>query len=123
MSKAPIARTLLLPALVVVFAALFVRSYSLPPAPDRRGGTTILLTYPNRPFFGSPRADCLGAPEDSPVIACLVGSMNRARAEGIPLLALPFSPTCYGWSEKIALLGRDEATGRAQVARIARFGW
>lgn len=111
------------PAVALLFCALFLRSYSLPPAPDRRGGTTVALTFPNRPLFGSPRADCLGAPEDEPVIACLIASMNRARAEGIPVLSLPFSPTCYGLSERIALLGRDEATARAQAARIARFGW
>lgn len=114
---------IVLPALVLLFPVLFVRSYSLPPAPDRRGGTTILLDFPSRPLLGSPRADCLGAPEDAPVIACLIASVNRARAEGIPLLSLPFSPTCYGLSERIALLGRDEATARAQIARIARFGW
>ncbi len=116
-------KAFLVPALMVLCPVLFVRSYSLPPAPDRRGGTTILLTLPNRPLFGSPRADCLGTPENDPVIACLIASVNASRNEGITLLSLPFSPTCYGLSERIALLGRDEAAGRAQVARIARFGW
>lgn len=110
-------------ASLVLFCALFLRSYSLPPAPDRRGGTTIALTFPNRPLFGSPRADCLGAPEDEPVIACLIASVNRARTDVIPLLSLPFSPACYGLSERIALIGRDEGAARAQAARIARFGW
>ncbi|TXM72241.1 hypothetical protein FV226_12720 [Methylobacterium sp. WL12] len=116
-------RALLVLALVVLLPALFVRSYSLPPAPDRRGGTTILLSVPNRPLFGSPRADCVDTPEDGSVIACLIASVNRSREEGIPLLSLPFSPTAYGLSERVALLGRDEAAGKAQLARIARFGW
>lgn len=114
---------LALPALVLLACALFLRSYSLPPAPDRRGGTTISLTLPNRPLFGSPRADCLGAADDGLPIACLIASVNRARNEGITLLTLPFSPALHGLSERIALLGLDEATARARVARIARFGW
>ncbi|TXN60537.1 hypothetical protein [Methylobacterium sp. WL6] len=116
-------KALVVLALLVLVPALFVRSYSLPPAPDRRGGTTIQLTLPNRPLFGSPRADCVGAPEDDPVIACLIASVNRSRTEGIVLLSLQFSPTAYGLSERVALLGRDEAAGKAQLARIARFGW
>ena len=116
-------RAVLVLALLVLLPALFVRSYSLPPAPDRRGGTTILLTLPNRPLFGSPRADCIGMPEDGSVIACLIASVTRSRTEGIPLLSLPFSPAAYGLAERVALLGRDAADGRAQLARIARFGW
>lgn len=108
---------------ILLFCALFLRTYSVPPAPDRAGGTTIALTAPNRPLFGSPRADCLGAPESEPVIGCLIASVNRARGEGLPLLTLRFSPTCYGLSERIAGIGRDEAAVRAQAARIARFGW
>lgn len=114
---------LVVPGLILLVCALFVRSYSLPPAPDRAGGTTIALTLPNRPLLGSPRADCLGASEAEPVIACLIASVNRARGEGIPLLTLRFSPACYGLSERIAAIGRDEAAVRAQVARIARLGW
>lgn len=114
---------LLVPGLVLVFAALFLRSYSLPPAPDRRGGTTWFLAWPSRPFLGSPRADCLGSPASEPVIACLIASVSGARDAGIPLLSLPFSPTCHGWSERIALIGRDEAAARARLAEIARFGW
>ncbi|MGT2486524.1 hypothetical protein ACU4GA_12355 [Methylobacterium oryzae CBMB20] len=45
---------LILPVLLVAACALFLRSYTLPPAPDRRGGTTLLLTWPDRPAFGSP---------------------------------------------------------------------
>ena len=114
---------LILPILVLAACALFLRSYTVPPAPDRRGGTTVSLTWPNRPFLGSPRADCLGAPEAEPVIGCLVGSVNRARAESIQILALPFCAACYAWAERIALIGRDEAAARARLAQIARFGW
>ena len=45
--------TLLPLGLVLAACALFLRSYTLPPAPDRRGGTTLLLTWPNRPAFGT----------------------------------------------------------------------
>lgn len=110
-------------ALVLAVCALFLRSYTVPPAPDRRGGTTVSLTWPNRPFLGSPRADCLGTPDSEPVIGCLVGSVNRARAESLPLLALPFCAACYAWAERIALIGRDEGAARARLAQIARFGW
>ncbi|WP_375465438.1 hypothetical protein [uncultured Methylobacterium sp.] len=114
---------LVVSGVILLFCALFLRSYSLPPAPDRAGGTTIVLTLPNRPLLGSPRADCLGAPESEPVIACLIASVNRARSEGIPLVTLRFSPACYGLSERFAAIGRDEAAVRAQAARIARLGW
>ena len=39
-------RALILPGLVLLFAALFVRSYTVPPAPDRRGGTTVTAGLP-----------------------------------------------------------------------------
>lgn len=116
-------RALILPLLFVAFAALFVRSYTVPPAPDRRGGTVVSLAWPNRPLFGSPRAECLGIPEGQPVIACLIGSVARARADGMPLLQLDFCGTCYGLSQRIATLGRDEAMVRARLAEIGRFGW
>ncbi len=110
-------------ALVLLTCLLFVRSYTVPPAPDRRGGTTVSLSLPNRPLFGSPRADCLGAAESEPVIACLVASVNRARAEGIPLLSLGFCAACYDLSQRIALIGQDEAAAKGRLAQIARFGW
>ncbi|AWN43506.1 hypothetical protein [Methylobacterium durans] len=107
----------------LLFCALFVRSYTVPPAPDRRGGTTVSLALPNRPLFGSPRADCLGTPDSEPVIACLIASVNRARSEAIPLVSLGFSPACYDLSQRIALIGRDAAAAEARHAQIARFGW
>lgn len=110
-------------ALVLLACALFLRSYTVPPAPDRRGGTTVSLTWPNRPLFGSPRADCLGIPDSEPVIGCLVASVNRARAEGIHLLALPFCAACYDYAQRLALIGRDHAAAQARLAQIARFGW
>ncbi|KQP96813.1 hypothetical protein [Methylobacterium sp. Leaf117] len=114
---------LLMPGLVLLFAALFLRSYTVPPAPDRRGGTAVSLAWPNRPFFGSPRADCLSFPADEPVIACLIGSVARARADGLPLMQFGFCGTCYALSQRIAGLGRDEAAIRARLDAIARFGW
>ncbi|MDR7038971.1 hypothetical protein J2X36_003743 [Methylobacterium sp. BE186] len=108
---------------VLLFCALFVRSYTVPPAPDRRGGTVVSLALPNRALFGSPRADCLGTPEAEPVIACLIASVNRARSDAIPLLSFGFSPTCYDLSQRIALIGRDAAAAEARLAQIARFGW
>lgn len=116
-------RALLALGLLLVSCALFLRSYTLPPAPDRQGGTTVSLTWPNRPLFGSPRADCLGSPSSEPVIACLIGSVNRARSEGVPLLALRFCGACYTASQRIALIGRDEAAAQARLAEIGRFGW
>lgn len=119
---------MILPALVLAFAGLFLRSYTLPPAPDRRGGTTLLLTWPDRPAFGSPRADCLAGPADHPVLPCLIASVARARDDGIILAQLPFCATCYGLSGRIAALGqdlrgRDAAQTQARLAEIARFGW
>ena len=113
---------LLVPALVLAFAALFLRSYSLPPAPDRRGGTVIVLDWPNRPLFGSPRSDCLGRPDSEVPIACLIGSVARSR-EGIVLASLPFCVTCHDWSQRLAALGRDPKAVAAAQARISRFGW
>ncbi|MDP4005848.1 hypothetical protein [Methylobacterium sp. NEAU K] len=114
---------LILPGLVLLACALFLRSYTLPPAPDRRGGTTLLLTWPNHPAFGSPRADCLGTPADEPVMACLIASVGHGHSDGIPVVQLPFCATCYALSERIALIGRDDAATRARLAQIARFGW
>lgn len=112
----------LAPTLVLVFAALFVRSYSLPPAPDRRGGTIIVLDWPNRPLFGSPRGDCLGLPETELPIACLIESVARSRA-GLVLANLPFCATCHDLSQRIAAIGRAPAVVAAAQARISRFGW
>ncbi|MHC2019194.1 hypothetical protein [Methylobacterium sp. CM6247] len=109
--------------LMLLFAGLFVRSYTLPPAPDRRGGTTIALAWPNRALFGSPRGDCVGGPEDEAVIACLIGSVSRFRAETMSLVQLPFCGTCYGLSQTLASLGRDEKAVQAKLAQMARFGW
>lgn len=109
--------------LMLAFAGLFLRSYTLPPAPDRQGGTTLALAYPNRALFGSPRGDCVGTPEAEPVIPCLIGSVSRFRAESLPLLQLPFCGTCYGLSQRIAVLGRDEAAVQAKLGQMARFGW
>ncbi len=109
--------------LAMLFAGLFVRSYTLPPAPDRRGGTTVALTYPNRALFGSPRGDCLGSPVDEVVIACLIRSVSGFRAESLPLLQLPFCGVCYGLSQRIASLGRDEAAVQMKLAQMTRFGW
>ncbi|WCS24414.1 hypothetical protein LOK46_25305 [Methylobacterium sp. NMS14P] len=114
---------LILPVLLLAACALFLRSYTLPPAPDRRGGTTLLLTWPNRPAFGSPRADCLAGPPDGPVLPCLVASVARARDDGYALLQLPFCATCYDLSGRIAVMGRDAAATRARLEQIARFGW
>jgi hypothetical protein len=114
---------LFLPTLVLLACALFLRSYTLPPAPDRRGGTTLLLTWPNRPVFGSPRADCVAAPEDQPVLPCLIASVARARDDGITLVQAPFCATCYDLSGRIAALGRDAAATRARLEQIGRFGW
>lgn len=107
----------------VLFAALFVRSYTVPPAPDRRGVTIISLAYPNRPLFGSPRGACLTRPLDEPAIGCLVGSVARARADGIPFLTVPFCATCYGLSQRWAAIGQDEKSVRAKLDQITRFGW
>lgn len=115
-------RLVLAPILILTFTALFVRSYSLPPAPDRRGGTTILLDWPTRPLFGSPRGECLDLPESAVPIACLVGSVARSR-QGIVLANLPFCITCHDLSQRIAALGRDRAAVAAAQARISRFGW
>ncbi|GJE16626.1 hypothetical protein [Methylobacterium marchantiae] len=109
--------------LMLLLAGLFVRSYTLPPAPDRRGGTTIALAYPNRALFGSPRGDCIGSPEDEVVITCLIGSVSRFRAETMPLLQLTFCGTCYGLSQSFASLGRDDKAVQAKLAQMARFGW
>ncbi|GEP03622.1 hypothetical protein [Methylobacterium oxalidis] len=114
---------LVLVGAVLLFCALFVRSYTVPPAPDRRGYTAVSLAPPNRPLFGSPRTDCLGSPDSEPVIGCLVASVNRARREAVPLLVLAFSPTCYDLSQRVALIGRDGAAAEARLAQIARFGW
>lgn len=114
---------LILPVLVLGAGALFLRSYTLPPAPDRRGGTTLLLTWPNRPVFGSPRAACLAAPADQPVLPCLITSVARARDDGFTLLQLPFCATCYDLSGRIAVMGQDAAATRARLEQIARFGW
>lgn len=114
---------LILPAVVLMACALFLRSYTLPPAPDRRGGTTILLTWPNRPAFGSPRGDCLAAPAEEPVLPCLVASVGRAREAGITLAQVPFCATCYDLSGRIAVMGRDATAMRARQEQIARFGW
>lgn len=116
-------RLLIVLILVLAFAGLFLRSYTLPPAPDRQGGTTVSLNYPNRPLFGSPRGECLAAPADEPVIRCLIGSVARARGEGIALMHLPFCAICYGLSQRLAVLGRDEAAMAARAAQIGRFGW
>lgn len=116
-------RALILPALVLAFAALFLRSYTVPPAPDRRGGTTLSLDWPNRPLFGSPRGECLALPEGQPVIACLITSVARARQDGIPLTQFGFCATCYGLSQRFASLGRDEAATQARLAEIGRYGW
>ena len=116
------ARLLLVPVLVLAFAALFVRSYSLPPAPDRRGGTVIVLDWPNRPLFGSPRGDCLGLPDSEFPIACLIGSVTRSR-QGVVLAGLPFCATCHDLSRRLAALGRDPASVAAAEARFSRFGW
>jgi hypothetical protein len=114
---------MILPVLVLLACALFLRSYTLPPAPDRRGGTTILLTWPNRPAFGSPRADCLAGPEDGPVMPCLIASVARARGDGITVAELPFCASCYDLSGRIAVMGQDAAAVRARQEQIARFGW
>jgi hypothetical protein len=114
---------LILPALVLAACALVLRSYTLPPAPDRRGGTTVLLTWPNRPVFGSPRADCLAGAPEAPVLPCLIASVARARDDGYALLHLPFCATCYDLSGRIAVMGRDDAASRARLEQIARFGW
>jgi len=117
-----LSRLLLVPALLSAFAALFLRSYSLPPAPDRRGGTILVLDWPNRPLFGSPRGDCLGLPESEPPIACLIGSVARSR-EAVQLASLAFCVTCHDLSQRFAALGRDPAAVAAAQARISRFGW
>ena len=114
---------LILPGIVLLTCGLFLRSYTLAPAPDRRGGTTLHLTWPNRPVFGSPRADCLGTPADEPVVACLIASVGRARSEGLAVIQLPFCATCYALSERIGRLGRDEAATQARLTQITRFGW
>lgn len=116
-------RALILPTLVIAFAALFLRSYTVPPAPDRRGGTVVSLNWPNRPLFGSPRGACLDLADGQPVIACLIASVAQARQDGIPLLQLGFCATCYGLSQRLATLGRDEAATQARLAEIGRFGW
>lgn len=116
-------RLLIAAGLFVAFVACFVRSFTVPPAPDRRGATVVSLAYPGRPFFGSPRGACLGAPIDEPAIGCLVAAVTRAREDGIPLVQLPFCATCYGLSQRIAAYGRDEKTVQAKLDQIARFGW
>ena len=116
-------RVLILPGLALLACALVLRSYTLPPAPDRRGGTTVLLTWPNRPLFGSPRADCLAGPADAPVLPCLIASVARARDDGIILAQFPFCATCYALSGRMAVIGRDPAQTQARLAQIARFGW
>lgn len=115
-------RLLLALGLALAFTVLFVRSYSLPPAPDRRGGTTILLDWPTRPLFGSPRGECLDRPEAEVPIACLIGSVTRSR-QGIVLAHLPFCVACHDLSQRIAALGRDPAAVAAAQVRISRFGW
>lgn len=116
-------RLLIVLILLLAFAGLFLRSYTLPPAPDRQGGTIVSLTYPTRPLFGSPRGDCLGAPETEPAIPCLIASVTRSRAEGIPLTTLGFCPTCYDLSVRMASWGRDPKAVEAKAAQISRFGW
>ncbi len=114
---------ILLLAAAAAFVGLFVRSYSLPPAPDRPGGTVLLIAGPNRPLFGSPRGDCLGRPEGEPVIPCLMGSVARAREAGLARWSLPFCATCFALSQTIAGIGHDPAAMRRREAEIARFGW
>lgn len=114
---------LALAGLPILVGALFLRSYTVPPAPDRRGGTALRLTWPDRPLFGSPRADCLGPHRDEPAVACLIASVNRARGDGIGVADLPFCGPCYALSDRLASAGPDEAAARARRAEIARFGW
>jgi hypothetical protein len=109
--------------LVLALAALFVRRYSLPPGPDRRGGTLAMPTWPDRPFSGSPRADCLGTAESDLVIPCPIGSVTRSREAGLARWNLPFCLTCFDLSQRIALIGRDPAAVPAKQSQIARFGW
>ena len=116
-------RLLLAFAAFLVLCALFLRSYTVPPAPDRRGSTLVSLNWPNRPPFGSPRADCLGTPDTELPIACLIASVARSRAEGIPLTSFAFCPTCYDLSMRWAAWGRDPKAVEAKAAQIARFGW
>lgn len=116
-------RLLLALTAFLALCALFVRSYTLPPAPDRRGGTIVALTYPNRPLFGSPRGDCLGTPESDLPIPCLIASVARSRGEGIPLATFGFCPTCYDLSVRMAGWGRDPKAVEVKAAQIARFGW
>ncbi|KQT07515.1 hypothetical protein ASG40_14445 [Methylobacterium sp. Leaf399] len=116
-------RLLLALAAVLAVCALFVRSYTVPPAPDRQGGTIVSLTWPNRSPFGSPRGDCLATPAAELPIACLIASVARSRAEGIPLMSFGFCPTCYDLSVRIARLGHDPAAIEAKSAQISRFGW
>ena len=116
-------KTLIPLGLVLAVGALFLRSYTLPPAPDRRGGTTLLLTWPNRPAFGSPRADCIAGLADQPVLPCLIASVARARDDGYVLMQRPFCATCYDLSGRIAVIGQDPAATRPRLEQIARFGW
>lgn len=108
---------------LIAFVCLFVRTYTSTPAPDRRGGTAVMLAAPTRPIFGSPRGECLGTAESEPVIPCLIASVARAREAGLARVELPFCATCYALSQRIALIGIDEKTARAKQEQIARFGW
>ena len=116
-------RALAVIASLLILAGLFVRSYTLPPAPDRPGGTTLMLDWPDRPLFVSPRGECLRLPEPDPVIPCLIASVNRARTGGFARIDLPFCGLCLRLSQSLALWGLDAPTARAREARIARFGW
>ncbi len=116
-------RVLIVLGLVLALAGSFVRSYTLPPGPDRRGGTVLMLAAPTLPFFGSPRADCLGTAESDPVIPCLIGTVTRSRTAGIARLDLPFCLSCYALSQRIALIGRDAAAARSKEAQVVRVGW
>ncbi len=113
---------LILPLLLLAACALFLRSYTLPPAPTAgRHHAPADLAEP--PGLRQPPGRLPRRARGRAVLPCLIASVARARDDGYTLLQLPFCAACYDLSGRIAVMGGDAAATRARLEQIARFGW